>query len=101
MSNYWISWWQPTDDYRPLTFPPNPGVMGWWKSGETMDEKPKSSLCAWVVAKNEDEAMEVVLKDWPEAEDWRFITPQADDWDGPGDRFPLPDWSPKRKKDED
>lgn len=27
---FWLSWHQPTEDYRPLTDPPVEGVLGWW-----------------------------------------------------------------------
>jgi len=90
---FWISWWQPGEDYRPLTFPPNNHILGWWRSGERGEGE--SSLCAAVSAKDEDAAKRYVLKDWPEATDWRFCNVVASDY-VPGDRFPLSDWMKPR-----
>lgn len=100
MNNYWISWYQPTEDYRPLTYPPNKSVIGWWCSGYR-DLDDAATLCAWVRAENEEEAIKTILKDWPEAEEWRFNEKRGDDWEGPGDRFTLPDWAKERVKELD
>jgi len=90
-SFYWISWYQPTDDYRPLTYPPNEGVLGWWCSGETDNAY---TLCAWVQAANEVEAKNIIKLDWPEAERWRFC--EKKDSIEPSDRFPLEEWMEER-----
>ena len=86
---YWVSWFQPTDDHRPLTYPPGRSILGWWCSG-TRGHDDVAILCAMVVAPNEKGAIEVVQKDWPEAEEWRFI--EQKDTVELGDRFPVKDW---------
>jgi hypothetical protein len=95
MSRFWVSWYQPTEDYRPLTYPPNNHILGWWCSGHA---EVGSTICAAIEAENEEAAREAVLKDWPEAfdvEDWRFINEKPNDWK-PGDRFSLSDWMIER-----
>ena len=97
MSKFWISWVQPVDDHRPLTYPPNKAVLGWWCSGECDDG---AVLCALVVARHDADARDAILKDWPEAleaGDWRFFEECDQAW-VPGDRFPLSDWMKKRLK---
>ena len=90
---YWISWEQRTVDHRPLAFPPNKGVLGWWCSGYTEDGW--ATLCAAVDADNEEGAKSTVKIDWPEAGEWRYCEQRADDW-MPNDRFPLKDWMVER-----
>ena len=91
MSRFWISWYQPTEDYRPLTDPPNAAVLGWWCSGERCSDSA-ATLCALVEAKDERRAYVVIKKDWPEAEEWRFCEPRDEAWE-PNDRFPVEhDW---------
>lgn len=89
----WISWHQPTEDYRPITAPPHAAVMGWWCSG---GDDNSHSLCALVVADDEEQARAIVLVDWPEAERWRFCDPKPNAQ--MGDRFPLSDWMIERIK---
>lgn len=93
MKRFWISWHQPTEDERPLTYPPGPSILGWWCSGYDQDGIP--TLCALVEAESESNAKADIKLDWPEAERWRFVNEVATDW-LPGDRFPLPDWSAAR-----
>ena len=88
MKRFWISWRQPTEDYRPLTDPPHPQVLGWWCSGHT-------TLCAAVEANSEVEARMYVRIAWPEASEWRFCEEKPADF-VPGDRFPLSDWMRER-----
>lgn len=71
MNLYWVSWYQPTDDERPLRFPPNDAVLGWWNSGMRLDDNAHT-LCAWVSAQDEDAAKAAVKQEWPEAAEWRF-----------------------------
>ena len=85
-TRFWISWYQPTEDYRPLRDPPNAAVLGWWCSGYRDDD---ATLCAVVVADSCDKATKVVQVDWPEAFEFRFIEQQEADWTPPGDRFPI------------
>lgn len=84
-------------DYRPLTHPPTPGILGWWDSGTRMSDDA-STLVIWVEAENEEKAKELIGENWPEAKapdcEWRFFQPNADQM--PSDRFPLSSWSKER-----
>lgn len=75
MKCWWVSWYQPTDDMRPLTDPPTEGVCGWWSTG--MGDSGHT-LCAAVFAPNEAEAKFAVKVSWPEAVRWRFCEEQED-----------------------
>lgn len=90
---FWVSWLQPTIDYRPLRYPPFNPIMGWWCSG--YDENDVATLCAVVLADDDEEAKFNVLQEWPEAERWRFCEEKPAGW-VPGDRFPLSDWMKPR-----
>ncbi len=70
MKLYWLSWYQPTGDHRPLGFPPNGSILGWWCTGQT--EEGSGTLCSYVVAPSEQEARDRVRIDWPGADEWRF-----------------------------
>lgn len=83
---YWLSWHQPTGDHRPLTYPPNPAILGWWCSGYADDT---AIICALVEAVDGAEAEAAVLRDWPEAKDWRFNTPKPNAAAVTGGRFPV------------
>jgi hypothetical protein len=96
VKRFWISWVQDTDDHRPLTFPPNKAVLGWWCSGETASGA--AIICALVVARHEAAARDAIIKDWPEAlehSDWRFFDCVGNSWEL-SDRFPLSDWMKER-----
>jgi hypothetical protein len=101
MARFWLSWHQPTNDSRPLTYPPNQSVLGWWESGlsyevnDDGDEVVMPVLCAIVDAIDEQGAKASVLIDWPEAEGWRFVVPLRGEW-SLSDRFPLADWMIER-----
>lgn len=84
---YWISWYQPTEDYRPLSDPPNEHVLGWWCSGSRISDDA-ATLCAVVAGADEHEAKAAVKCDWPEATEWRFVEEKPSDFI-PGDRFPV------------
>ena len=88
---WWISWHQPTEDYRPLRYPPHNPVMGWWCSGHA----DVAILCAVVLAEDETEARANIIAEWPEAERWRFCEEKPDGW-VPGDRFPVSGWMAER-----
>lgn len=92
---FWISWVQRTEDYRPLTDPPNRAILGWWCSGYDADDN--AVLCAAVEARDALQASVLVFADWPEAmhETWRFHKPVAAEW-RPSDRFPLKPWMIER-----
>lgn len=94
MKRFWLSWWQPTGDHRPLTYPPNAGILGWWKSGER-DDPYAASICALVAASTDDEAWKAVRIDWPEAIDFRFCEAVDAGW-RPTDRFPISPWMIER-----
>ena len=96
MKYFWMSWYQPfdeTEDYKPLTYPPNTAILGWWCSGRT---ETGATICAWVKANCEEKAKEAIRQDWPEAEDWRF----CDEKEKPtnSSRFPVSDWMIERFK---
>jgi hypothetical protein len=102
---WWLSWDQTTSDERPLTFPPNEAILGWWNSGSRCSDDAHT-ICAFVQAETEEEAKAAVKKDWPEAEEWRFCGetsvkpgdrfPLKETSVKPGDRFPLKDWMKPR-----
>lgn len=93
---FWISWIQKTDDHRPLNYPPNEAILGWWCSGYDGDDN--AVLCAAVEASEAMYACAAIFKEWPEAKDsmvangWRFFEHDKGDAWKPGDRFPLSDW---------
>ena len=91
---YWVSWYQPTADYRPVDYPPNKSVLGWWCSGYS-DEG--ATLCAVISGKNQADVYQAIHKDWPEANmyDLRFCEEKPNDWT-PSTRFPMSDWMIKR-----
>lgn len=94
---FWVSWQQPTADYRPLSFPPNEAILGWWCSGSGgTDEDSYHHICAYVAAENEDAVYDAVRIDWPEAGNWRFC--EERDKLGESDRFPPSDWMKERMK---
>jgi hypothetical protein len=91
MTRYWLSWVQPTDDYRPKHDPPAEAVLGWWCSGYNPGDQ--AVLCAVVAADSEEQARAALLADWPEVADvqFRFIH-RSEPHYVPGDRFPLSAW---------
>lgn len=89
---YWMSWYQNTEDFRPLNYPPNEDVLGWWCTGWA---EAGHTLCAHVLAENEEEALKVVAKDWPEAK-LRFVNQRS--CIIPHDRFVPSDWMIERIK---
>ena len=90
---YWISWFQPTEDVRSLSFPPNNNVLGWWNTGMRMVDGA-STICALVKAGSKTQAEEAIQIDWPEAIEWRFC--DLVDSTELNDRFILSDWMEKR-----
>jgi hypothetical protein len=85
ITRYWISWYQPTEDYRPITDPPTKNVLAWWNSGER-DSDGAATLCAIIAASSADEAERTIQKSWPEAAEFRFNEKKSKDW-LPGDSF--------------
>lgn len=97
MKRFWISWYQKTEDPRPIHFPPSQGILGWWSSGVRNSDDAHTISCV-VDAKNEKEAMLEISKDWPEEErEHRFCKERENDFQ-PGDRFPLSEWMRDRFK---
>ena len=95
MKNWWASFVSAEDDYRPLTSPPNPAIIGWWCSG--YDAADNATLCLWIRADDEESVAEVIRKDWPEFDGAFRIGPdQMGNEASPGDRFPLSDWMEER-----
>jgi hypothetical protein len=93
---FWVSWYQPTGDMRPLTFPPVEGIIGWWCSGQRYDDDAWT-IVALVVAKSECSAKRLIRKSWPEASEWRGCDEVSIGYQ-PGDRFPLSEWMSERHK---
>ena len=70
MKLFWISWVQPSKDYRPLSFPPTERVLGYWCTGYT---DAGATLCAAVEANSKEELEGIVKTDWPEFQAFRFV----------------------------
>ena len=88
MKLYWCSWVCKEDDYRPITYPPNDSIIGWWCSGESGGGY---IICAYIYAKNELRAAMAISLDWPEFEgEWRFI--EERDSVSDSERFALTKW---------
>lgn len=90
---FWASWYQPTEDFRPKSDPPNPSILAWWNTGLRCSDQA-STLVAWVEADSAAMAKERIQIDWPEAKEWRFCDP-SNGW-AISDRFPLDGWMARR-----
>ena len=91
---YWVSWYQNTEDYRPVDYPPNKAVVGWWCTGYS---DRGATLCAVIEAASEEDVCKAIYTDWPEVDrnQFRFCREESDDFI-PGDRFPMSDWMIER-----
>jgi len=89
---FWMSWHQPPGDHRPLTYPPNVAILGWWCTGYASEGT--ATICALVEAPDEIAAKAAVRADWPAAERWRFC--EEHDGSALSDRFPLSSWMRER-----
>lgn len=96
MKRFWLSWEEVSEDYRPITDPPNRAVLAWWCSGEAGDGS-YSTLVAFIEAEDEAAARAAVLESWPpgpmgrapgQEPVWRFCEERGFDY-RPGDRFPV------------
>lgn len=90
---YWASWNQYTNDWRPLNYPTNHCIIGYWCSGYAGSTNGQgyptySTVCAVIEANSKEAAIAAILEDWPEAthDVWRFFDEKPIDW-RPGDRF--------------
>lgn len=96
---WWVSWIQPTEDYRPIVYPPT-DLIGWWCSGYDSDDN--AVLCAALDAPTQLAAENIIKAYWPESgyqqDGWRFFDSKPDDW-LPGERFQLPEWSEYEKEE--
>lgn len=89
MKRFWISWYQPTEDFRPLIYPAE-NTLGYWCSGFS---EAGNVMCALIEATNQSSAYKTITKSWPEAVVFRFCDEVDKDWK-PGDRFPVAKWMP-------
>lgn len=101
MRRFWTSFYfkgphGAESDYRPLNWPPHPGILGYWHTGIRCEDE-SLTLVVWVEAENEGHAMDLISVDWPESvgAEWRFFDEVALDW-RPSDRFPISDWNVER-----
>lgn len=94
---YWVSWVQPTEDFRPMMWP-LPSNMDYWCSGYDSDGMP--ILCALIDAESDVRAREQIAAYWPETTgvNWRTWDEKPDDWT-PGDRFPLENLKPTHSQE--
>ncbi len=96
---FWISWYQPTEDYRPLMFPPNETILGCWCSGWRSDPGAWM-MCAVVETKSIGEAFTALQVDWPEVAtaEVRFVVTHPANWVPEQGRFPPQEWMIERLK---
>lgn len=92
-SQWWLSWYESSHDFRPIVHPPNQNILGWWHSG--YDSNNDATLCAMVKAKTADEAWSYIIGDWPGEKRKRFEEKHPIGY-RPGDRFPLNEWMKDR-----
>ena len=99
MKRFWMSWYCFDADHRPLTYPPNKEILGWWHTGDGLSgiDREYSIICSMVEAKNENEAWAAVLEDWPGVEK-RFCEEQSKSEWRLSNRFVLSDWMIPRLK---
>lgn len=85
---FWISWYQPGDDFRPVVWPLPPAIPAYWCSGYAAQG---ATLCAVVDAPGKRAAERAICKAWAVSNvEWRFCSEKPRDW-RPGDRFPWPE----------
>jgi hypothetical protein len=87
VTRFWVSWVQPTDDYRPVKHP-LPAHLHYWCSG--FDASGMPILCAMIDATTRINAEDQLMDYWPEVAgiEWRVFEEKESDWT-PGDRFPM------------
>lgn len=84
---HWFSWYQPTEDYRPIKWPLPPHIPHYWCSGQVADDS--YSLVAVVDAPDEEGAIAAVREYWPDMGELRFCEEKEDGWLPQSDRFPV------------
>lgn len=94
----WVSWYQPSGDYRPIDYPPPMPILAWWCTGSSEEAW---TLCAIVAADDAESAMVAVTSPgaWPDAGRERFNEDLDIDLSKPlpmGDRFPVSEWMRQR-----
>lgn len=95
---YWFSWVEKSEDHRPINYPPNENILGWWCSG--YDCEDNATLCAMVKAKDEDDVLNYIELDWPGSKDAEIrFCEQTSNLDL-SDRFPKSDWMIERFNNE-
>lgn len=91
---FWVGWQFKGADWRPIHFPPNEGILGWWKTGEAGCGEPTiSTLVGWVEAETEEAAVALVSEEWDvdlRGGDLRFVEQKQKVVTS--DRFPTKDW---------
>jgi len=95
---WWVSWYNCFETMGPFTL-----FSPWWKSGFTMEEPERQTMCAALWAENEAEIEEIIYgcyDERPEAGsiEFRFMEEHDDDWhprDNLNDRFPWQSWMTK------
>ena len=94
MKRFWLSLYQDSIDYRPLTYPVADNIKGYWCTGTSnVFDEECSVMCATVDAESEENAFELIKHHWPEytTDYFRFCELQEPDFK-PNDRFPIKDW---------
>ena len=94
MNLYWISWYQPGEDWRVLTWPPPDPILAYWCSGYAGDLDDEKAVVVALVRADSPEAARAAVTGagaWPDAGEERFcdVTDRP-----PGDRFPRPTTEP-------
>ena len=86
MSTYWMRFFIPGDDPRPMTVP---APCEWWCSGSSENH---STVCALVVTDDDPESVIFDERFWPDAM-IDSVDEKPDGW-RPGDRFPPKEVTP-------
>ncbi len=89
---WWVSWEQPGDDYRALTWPPTPPeVLAYWCTGGDADGT--FSTVVALVRAIDDAAVWAAIRHpdaWPDAGEERFCDVYKVPEISPYERFPAP-----------
>jgi len=88
MKRFWVSWYEPDGDFRPVYDPKKesePFDHLYWCSGLNSEAW---IMCAVVDAASEKEAKKAVRKYWPTVDGWRFCEEKPQGWMPDAGRFP-------------